>query len=224
MNFFYNVDNNSFIMGNCISGSTNRRGPSQGSSQQAYTIGLHPTPACNETAPYRVGAWLPSDQAILDNWVKTLIEEVDGVEQIDGDEVDAFESSPALHPVIQDFKELVEKDAEVNMFFTQMFNQVPNKYPYNDPSKTGKPLVRNYQQMLRLINAIMTKAPEYNKTGLVDFPINAILDWPMGTTGGFATFLNAKVNIHIKKILSEWGTFLKSEHSLYVLNTDPKTW
>ena len=61
-----------------------------------------------------------------------------------------------------------------------MFSQVPNKPPYNnDPS--GKPQVRDYIHMLQLINHVMTNAPEFNKSGLVGFPINAILDWPMGT-------------------------------------------
>ena len=47
--------------------------------------------------------------------------------------------------------------------------------------------------MILLINMIMRKAPEYNKTGLVGFPINVILNWPMATTAGFAAFLNDKV-------------------------------
>ena len=77
--------------------------------------------------------------------------------------------------------------------------------------------------MLKLINHILTKAPEFNETGLVGFPINAILDWPMGTIGGYAAFLNANVNHHLKNILNEWGTFLKSPASCYVLNEDPKS-
>ena len=59
--------------------------------------------------------------------------------------------------------------------------------------------------MLALINAILTTAPAFNKTGLVGFPINAILDWPMGHGGGFAAFLNDKVNAQFKKILNAVG-------------------
>ena len=69
----------------------------------------------------------------------------------------------------------------------------------------------------------MTTAPEFNKTGLVGFPINAILNWSMGTTDGYAAFLNDKVNAAFKKILNSWGVFLKSPASCYVLNDDPKT-
>ena len=108
------------------------------------------------------------------------------------------------------------------MLFSQMFQQVPKKAPFNqDP--TGKPQIRDYLQMLRLMNRIMTKAPEFNKTGLVGFPINAILDWPMGTQAGTAAFLNDKVNRQLKKILNEWAVFLKSADSRYVLGDDPKS-
>lgn len=180
---------------------------------------------------YRVGEWLPSDHAILENWLQKLIEEVDGYsdQATDHEEVDAAEFEEhghtvykvPLHPVIEDFKQLIENDAEINMLFHQMFSQVPKKSPYNK-SPTGKPQVRHYQQMLRLINAVLTKAPEFNETGLVGFPINAILDWSMGTTGGFAAFLNAKVNSHLKKVLNEWGSFLKSSDSCYVLTDHPR--
>ena len=160
--------------------------------------------------PYRVGQWLSSDQLFLENWMQNLIEEVD--------------SNPReLHPVIDEFKEFIEGSPEIYMFFHMMFEQIPHKPPYFQ-TPTHKPQVRDYQHMLRLLNAIMTKAPEYNNTGLVGFPINAILDWPMGTIGGFSAFLNTKVNQHIKKILNEWARFLGSRDSCYVLNDSYNGW
>lgn len=178
-----------------------------------------------KSAPYQVGRWLPSDQATLDNWLKKLIEEVDGTEQVDGiDEIDAAEEEmgrdiPGLLPPVQDLKNLIENDSEVNMFFHQMCFEVPRHPPYNkDP--TGK----NYRMMLRLINAIMTRAPEFNETGMVGTPITAILAWPMGTVGGYAAFLNDKVNAHFKILLNNWGTFLRSEDSRYVLNNKTNGW
>lgn len=162
--------------------------------------------------PYRVGNWLPSDQAVLDTWLKKLIEEVDGP-----DYVDAPEDEKNLHPVVKEFQNAVENDAKLMMFFTQMFEEVP--FP-DDP--TGQPQVKDYKQMFRLINAIMTRAPEYNDTGLVGFPINAILDWTMATRNGCAAYLNDIVNLHFKRVLDHWGWFLKSSDSCYVLSDDPK--
>ena len=163
-----------------------------------------------EALPYRVGEWLPSDQAFLEHWL--------------GEHIKKVEAHPIpLYPVIEEFKTLIEQDAEIYMLFNQMFEQTPKKPPYNkDPM--GKPQVRDYSHMLSLINAIMTTAPEFNKTGLVGFPINAILDWPMGTPGGFAAFLNDKVNAQFKKILNEWAKFLSSEKSCYVLSMEKNGW
>lgn len=127
-----------------------------------------------------------------------------------------------LLPVVEEFKELIESDPEIYMLFHQMFEQVPDKAPYNvDP--TGEPQVRNYLHMLQRINQVTREAPKFNETGLVGFPINAILDWPMGTEAGTSVFLNPKVNRQLKKILNEWAVFLKSPDSRYVLNDDPRS-
>lgn len=155
-----------------------------------------------ENVQFRVGKWLPSDQVLLEKWLERLVEEV-------------HHHAKPLHPVIEAFKELIEHDAEIFMLFNQMFEQVPAKYTM---SPMGKPQVRDYHHMLQMINAIMTKAPEFNSSGLVGLPINAILDWSMGTTGGFAAFLNQKVNVQLKRILNEWGVFLKSRKSCDVLS------
>lgn len=155
-----------------------------------------------ENVQFRVGKWLPSDQRILEIWLGELVDEV-------------YDNEKPLHPVIEAFKELIENDAEIFMLFNQMFEQVPAKYTM---SPAGKPQVRDYHHMLQMINVVMTKAPEFDSSGLVGLPINAILDWSMGTTGGFAAFLNKKVNAQLKKVLNEWGVFLKSKDSRYVLS------
>jgi len=162
-----------------------------------------------ETRPFRVGKWLPSDQRILDEWIRVLVAEACAVER-------------PLHPLVRELEELIEGDPDLYMRAAQMFSQVPRKPPYNR-SPTGDAQVRDYHVMLTLISAIMTTAPPFNTTGLVGCPLNAILDWSMGTEGGVAFFLNDKVNRQLRKILNEWSRFLGSRDSLYVLNTDPHT-
>ena len=146
------------------------------------------------TNPFLVGPWLASDQKILNRWVDERILEAD-------------KDNRPLLPVIKEFKDLIEGDPELLMLFTQMFEEISAKPEFrNDP--TGKPQVRDYRHMLRVLNHIMTTAPGFNKTGLVGFPINAILNWPMGTRAGTAAFLNEKVNRQLKKILNHWAVFL----------------
>ncbi|MFW5487081.1 MAG: phosphatidylserine decarboxylase family protein [Desulfovibrio sp.] len=163
----------------------------------------------DQPTPYKVGEWLPSDQTTLEDWQTNIIRATKAKGDV------------PLIPVIQEFKDLIENDPQLFMLFTQMFQQIPTKPPYNeDPTK--KPQVRDYKHMLQLLNTIMMRAPEFNRTGLVGFPINAILDWPMGTPAGTVAFLNSKVNRQLKKILNQWAVFLSSPESCYVLNNDPK--
>lgn len=154
----------------------------------------------NDIISYRVGEWLPSDQKFLNDWLEDLKEEEKG-------------SKKPFHPVIKELQDLIESDAEIYALITMMLDQVPKKYEH---SQYGKQ-VRDYMHLLRLLNVIMTKSPTFNDTGCVGFPINAILDWAMGTEGGFAAFLNKKLNAQFKKVLNHWGTFLKSEDSKYIL-------
>jgi len=158
--------------------------------------------------PYRVGEWLPSDEAFLTRWLDAMLEKTRTEEK-------------ALHPEIQDFEALIEADPRLFMLFNQMFEQVPRRAPYRqDP--TGKPQVRDYRQLLRLFNTIMTHAPEFDRTGLVGCPLNAVLDWSMGTAAGRTVFLNETVNAQLKRILNAWGRFLASGDSAYVLSDDPR--
>ncbi len=165
--------------------------------------------ASSKAAPYKVGKWLPSDQQTLNDWRTDLIQQTDATGKV------------PLLPVLQEFKDMIENDPELFMLFTEMFNQVPTRPPY-DKDATGRPQIRNYNHMLQLMNAIMTRAPEFNKTGMVGFPINTILNWPMGTPAGTAAFLNEKVNRQLKKILNQWAVYLSSPDSRYVLSNDPE--
>ena len=126
-----------------------------------------------------------------------------------------------LKPVMKEFKVLIDSDPTVRMYFTQMIDQVPAYYKHN-PNPNIR--INSIEQMLYLINAVIDKAPVYDETDLVGFPINAILNWTMGVPSGFAAFRIEKVNSIFKKILDEYGSFLDSPASLSVLNDSPTGW
>lgn len=162
----------------------------------------------NTTFTNRFGDWLPKDRTILENWLEKTIKE-------------SQKKKLKYHPVILEFKAMIETDPTMYMYFTQMFEQQP-KFP--PPKGSGDVKLKNYQQMLDTMNYILTTAPEYNNTEMVGFPINAILDFPMITPAGQAAFLSPKVNTMLKKVLAVWTKFLDSPDSCYVLNDSKNGW
>ncbi|MFA6657530.1 MAG: phosphatidylserine decarboxylase family protein [Mesotoga sp.] len=130
-------------------------------------------------------------------------------------------SVTTFHPVIQEFQEIIEEDPVLFMLFNEMFEEIPCSPEFQtDPA--GNPQIRSYVQMLNVMNEVLTQAPEFNKSELVGFPINAVINWAMGTPAGTTAFLNEKVNEQLKKILSQWAVFLGSPDSRYVLSEDPE--
>ncbi len=123
----------------------------------------------------------------------------------------------ALHPVIVEFQEFIDSDPIVRMYFGQMISQVPSTKSYS------KRHLQSVPQMLRLINEVLTLAPEFGGS-MVTTPIGAILDWTMGTPAGFAAFRDPRINAMLKKVLNAWCEFLNSPDSLYVLNDSPSGW
>ncbi len=162
----------------------------------------------NFTHTARLGRWLPSDSKRLNDWLKKVIEEVE-------------QKKAPFHPVIEHFRRMIENDPEMYMYFTQMFEQ---QLPFSPPPGSGDVKLRNYHQMLMLINHVLTSAPEFNTTEMVGCPINAILDFPMITRAGLAAFLSPKVNAMLKKVLKVWTEYLDSPASRSVLNTSDNGW
>ncbi|KAJ4311350.1 hypothetical protein N0V94_007985 [Neodidymelliopsis sp. IMI 364377] len=163
---------------------------------------------------HRTGSWLPADHRHVKDFISDIVGHV--------------EKNPKdLHPVLKEFKELIENNTRIYLLVNAMFDEIPQKKPYsNDPS--GHKQVRDYQHMLELFNHILTTAPSWNdrqySAGVVGTPFNAVLDWPMGTPSGFAFFLDPEVNKMLKKTLNAWAEFLGSSDSAYVLGDDANSW
>jgi phosphatidylserine decarboxylase len=176
------------------------------SSQGHFDVGIN---------DYRgIGKWLPQDPEVTRKWLDKLVVHVD-------------EHPRDFQPVIKEFQQLIEGDPVLTYLFTTMFTQIPNKQPYmNNPE--GQPQVRDYMHMLELLNHTITRPPPWSdvgsQIGLVGVPMNAILDWPMGTISGIAAFGRPDVNAVIKKVLDTWGAFLKSPESVTHLNSEPDGW
>lgn len=158
---------------------------------------------------FNVGKWLPSDQEFQDKWLKKVFKEAQA------------EENQQLLPPVEALKNLIENNRYIWNLFQMMFDEIPIK---DVDTPAGTPQVRDYHQLLLVLNRIIQRAPEFNTTGLVGTPINAVLDYPMGTKAGYVVFNNPKVNEKMKGILDYWGKYLQSPDSSYVLNTSKNGW
>jgi phosphatidylserine decarboxylase len=154
----------------------------------------------------RRAGWLPEAQEDLESWLAGH-----------RDRVERKRDEVVLHPVLKELQELIDSDPVVRMYMNQMIVQVPTTKPYR------KRHLESVEQMLRLINEVLTMAPEFGSQ-MVATPLAAILDWTMGTQAGFAAFRDPRINAMLKKILTVWCEFLSSADSLYVLNDSPSGW
>lgn len=174
----------------------------------------------------RLGNWLPSDRKLITDWINELIADVKAKENTLCNGTDMQGAAGFQHEEVSEFKDLLDNDPRLHSLAAQMIEQ-GHDYCKEDP--TGEPQINSYDLMLKLIDEIMNRAPKYmppgaKGRGLIGFPINAILDWCMGTPAGYAFFLDTKVNQCFEKILKAWCRYLSSEDSAKVLNGDSDGW
>ena len=148
----------------------------------------------------RAGKYLPTDHAVVDDFIEFLRECASTVGTED-----------YIQP-IKDFQSLVEQDPNLQSQFALAFATAAvlkqGKTPLNTPA------VKNFDEFLSLLNALMVQAPAYylkpgtfddpkdEPAGFVAFPINALLLWPMATYAGYGLFANVLVNDCFLRILN----------------------
>lgn len=162
--------------------------------------------------------WLPHDPQLIENWVSKLRKYA------------ASHPRPLIQP-IEEFKQMVYADPVLYANVQGMFAEAHRLKKRTPLEWQSEPV--NFEEFLVLLNAIMYTAPEAYQTGsgnnqqaagMIGFPINALLDWPMATDFGYDFFSNSLVNQQFKKILTHWSKFLVTESSRYVLiQNDPSS-
>jgi phosphatidylserine decarboxylase len=88
-------------------------------------------------------------------------------------------------PAIAAFRDLIEGEPRIYMYFVQMFEEIPRKEPYMRDVTGAKPQIRDYRHMLAVLNHIVSTAPSWTNAeesvGVVGVPMCAVFDYPMGT-------------------------------------------
>ncbi|KYK57084.1 hypothetical protein DCS_04091 [Drechmeria coniospora] len=164
---------------------------------------------------HKAGAWLPADHRVHRAFLQHVTRHVDA------------HPAETLTPAVTAFKDFIEGTPRIYMYFVQMFDEIPRKHPYwRDPA--GMKQIRDYKQMLQVLNHIVTRAPEWTDeaelAGVVGVPMSAIFDYAMGTASGHAAFLDPDVNRMLKRVLNEWGKYLQTPASAEVLGDRITCW
>ena len=166
-------------------------------------------------SPNKISHGLPQNPQLTQDWLDESIKLVDS------------EPCRTLKPELKEFQDLIEKNIDLKILASLMFNEVPQTPPYNN-NPAMEPQVRDYKHMLQLLDHIMDAAPKWSstidQTELIGFPISAILEWPMNTYSGNAFFLRKDVNEQWAKILGRWAQYLCSADSVSVLTDAPDGW
>lgn len=130
----------------------------------------------------------------------------------------ALRPSRPLHPAVESFGRLIEDDPIVRMYITRMIEEVP------DAPEFQVHRLQSVRHMLALIDEVIRQAPPFDGGALIGTPLNAVLDWCMGTPAGFAAFRHPPINAALGRILQAWCAFLDSPASLHVLHDGPGGW
>lgn len=115
-------------------------------------------------------------------------------------------------PVIQEFHRLIKDTPAINMAFTRMFDQTMQNLDLR-----GEQQVKNYTEMLEAFNGFLRQAPNFGDQlkwgGLIAFPFNAVIDWPMSSPAGSEVFTTPAVNDQLRKVFDDWAKYLRSQAS-----------
>ncbi|KAJ5465575.1 hypothetical protein N7530_009362 [Penicillium desertorum] len=165
----------------------------------------------------RPGAWLPNHPKKIWRWIneKALSLEI--------------KDTQSLLQSVKNFKLHVLNDPTLYMLFTEMLTEVPDKYK-TDPS--GRPEIRDIDTLFTFLDYLLRNPPSWDPdpdhpsqpSPQIGTPLNAVLDWPMGTKAGFAAFIRDDVNAYVKSMLQSWGDFLSTEYSRSTLTSDNGGW
>jgi phosphatidylserine decarboxylase len=88
------------------------------------------------------GNWLSSDHSVHKDWLDRVIRKA--------------EANPKdLHPVLEEFKKLIEENTHIYLLVNSMLEEIPTRKPYSQ-DLMGYKQVRDYSHRLELFNHILT--------------------------------------------------------------------
>ncbi|MGF6442071.1 phosphatidylserine decarboxylase family protein [Paraburkholderia youngii] len=162
--------------------------------------------ASPRTQRRRLGGWLPRDEAHLARYRTALAAKAR----------ERARTAPRTRAVAE-LAALIEGDPVLRMDMTRAMMQA---------QQAGYVLgYATIDELMTLVDYLMTYAPPFSESDLIHCPLNAVLDWPMCMPSGYALFRDPALNAQLKHVLNCWCGFLSGPHSREHLNTSsPDGW
>jgi phosphatidylserine decarboxylase len=154
----------------------------------------------------RLGGWLPESEAVVAAFRQDLAAQAR----------DRARTTQKTR-VVQQLADLVQGDPVLRMDLTRAID---------DALAAGHVLgYSTIDELMGIIDYVMTYAPPFSESSLIHCPLNALLDWPMCMPSGYALFRDPALNAQLKRILNCWCGFLSGPYSRTHLTTDsPNGW
>lgn len=155
-----------------------------------------------ESFGYRAG-YLPTDRRTVNDFLCGLRE-------------DCRCSTRPLHDAVDRLRRLLDTDAVVRMFVSEMIEEVPDEHR----------TIHDVDELVGQLNHVIVMTPEWQteKSRRNFFPMSALFTYMMMTTAGEAAFRNVALNDALRAILKAWCDHLDSPASASVLNEGPNGW
>lgn len=118
---------------------------------------------------------------------------------------------------VNDLADLIDGDPVLRMDLTRAIAQA---------REAGYVLgYESIDELMSIIDYLMTYAPPFSETSLIHCPLNAVLDWPMCMPSGYALFRDPALNARLKQVLNCWCGFLSGPHSrAHLSEASPNGW
>jgi len=167
----------------------------------------------SKLSPAQRAGWMPRDLAALGHFLDHIIDKVEEEAWTKVVEQRKAAKGKTWQDSVHELQELLERDSCARMLLHRAIDQAPRDLVDQANFLTST------EQLLRVIDHIITTAPVYAHDLLVGFPLNALLALLMGTPAGEEAFRHPELNRKFKGILDEWCRFLDSKASRYTLQT-----
>jgi len=151
----------------------------------------------------RLGDWLPKEEKKIEDF-RRMVAAI------------AMARSARWHPETTAFQQFLDTNAVPRMELERAIAEAVNE---------GRTLgYRNRDELLRVIDYLLTYAPPFSEQSMIVCPLNAVLDWLICMPSGYAFFRRPEVNVHVRALLDRWSAFLSGPESRTHLNAEKDGW